>query len=106
LGTGIAFSFREKNGTIYACSILSAPPLRKASALHNTRHGVVKDAVHEIVGVPDNRIGETLDVPLRAPGKWTSLFRRTIHHRRNGASSPLEKTGLSRSDFLRRLGLM
>jgi hypothetical protein len=48
----------------------------------------VKDAVHEIVGVPDNRIGETLDVPLRAPGKWTSLFRRTIHHRRNGASPP------------------
>jgi hypothetical protein len=66
----------------------------------------VKDAVHEIVGVPDNRIGETLDVPLRAPGKWTSLFRRTIRHRRNGASSPLEKTGLSRSDFLRRPGLM
>jgi predicted HTH transcriptional regulator len=26
----------------------------------------VKDAVHEIVGVPDNRIGETLDVLLRA----------------------------------------
>jgi hypothetical protein len=26
--------------TIYACSILSTPPLRKASALHNTRHGV------------------------------------------------------------------
>ena len=27
-------------GTIYACSILSAPPLSKASALHTTRHGV------------------------------------------------------------------
>jgi len=27
--------------TIYACSILSAPPLSKASALHTTRHGVV-----------------------------------------------------------------
>ncbi len=26
--------------TIYACSILSAPPLSKASALHNSRHGV------------------------------------------------------------------
>ncbi len=26
--------------TIYACSILSAPLLRKASALHTTRHGV------------------------------------------------------------------
>src|SRR5437764_2706881 len=26
----------------------------------------VKDAVHEIVGVPDHRIGETLDVLLRA----------------------------------------
>src|SRR5579863_1734724 len=40
LGTGIVFSFRENMGTIYACSILSAPPLRKASALHNTWHGV------------------------------------------------------------------
>src|SRR5258708_20262605 len=29
----------------------------------------VKDAVHEIVGVPDNRIGETLDVLLRAAGQ-------------------------------------
>ncbi|MFL5702580.1 MAG: helix-turn-helix domain-containing protein [Ktedonobacteraceae bacterium] len=26
----------------------------------------VKDAVHEIVGIPDQRIGETLDVILRA----------------------------------------
>jgi hypothetical protein len=26
--------------TLYACSILSAPRLSKASALHNTRHGV------------------------------------------------------------------
>src|SRR5260370_36468788 len=41
LDTGIAFSFRETNGTIYACSILSAPLLCQASALHNPRHGVV-----------------------------------------------------------------
>src|SRR5438876_12176758 len=31
----------------------------------------VKDAVHEIVGVPDNRIGETLDVLLRAVRQMT-----------------------------------
>jgi hypothetical protein len=31
--------------TIYACSILSAPPLSKASALHKTRYGVVSLAM-------------------------------------------------------------
>ncbi len=39
----------------------------------------VKDAVHEIVGVPDNRIGETLDVPLR--GRHQKL---TIFHTKRG----------------------
>jgi len=38
LGTGIAFSFREKMETIYACSILCSP-LSEVSALHKTRHG-------------------------------------------------------------------
>jgi hypothetical protein len=46
LGTGRAFSFQGKMGTLYACSILSAPPLRQASALHNTRHGVLNQHSH------------------------------------------------------------
>jgi predicted HTH transcriptional regulator len=97
---------KSRETTTLALMVAALRPVEmteRPCGMANAQGGIViigvKDAVHEIVGVPDNRIGETLDVPLRAPGKWTSLFRRTIHHRRNGASSPLEKTGLSRSDF-------
>jgi ATP-dependent DNA helicase RecG len=48
----------------------AAEMAERLCGMANAQGGIViigvKDAVHEIVGVPDNRIGETLDVVLRA----------------------------------------